>query len=97
MYQRRCRRGAAINNANLPGLQAGAFSHLLEYLSEPSLSNKCNVNTADSFLNRIADTIQKEFRAKFSVRLLHLVESASSHAGEGTLWLELTSTGCAYS
>ena len=39
--------------------------------------------TVDSFLNEIADTIQKayEFRAKLSVRLLHLVELASSRAG----------------
>ena len=85
------------NNANSSGPQAGAFSHSLEYLSEPSSSDECNVYTADSFLNGIADTIQKEFRAKFSVRLLHLVESASSRAGEGTLWLEVTSTECAYS
>ena len=83
------------NNANSPGLQAGAFSHSLEYLSEPSSSNERNVYTADSFLNIIVDTIQKEFRAKFSVRL-HLVELASSRAGEGTLWLEVTSMGRAY-
>ena len=44
-------------------------------------------------LNGIADTIQKEFRAKFSVRLLHLVESASSRAGEVTLWLEVNFNG----
>ena len=92
MQARRC------NNANSPGPQAGAFSHSLEYLSEPSSSDECNVYTADSFLNGIPDTIQKEFRAKLiSVRLLHLVESASSRAGEGTLWLEVTSTGRAYS
>ena len=85
------------NNANSPGLQAGAFLHSLEYLSEPSSSVKCNVYAADSFLNGIADTIQKEFGAKLSVRPLHLVESALLRAGEGTLWLEVTSTEQAYS
>ena len=52
------------NNANSPGPQAGAFSRSLEYLIEPSSSDECNVYTADSFFNGIADTIQKEFRAK---------------------------------
>ena len=61
------------NNANSPGPQADAFSHSLEYLSEPSSSDECNVYKADSFLNGIADTIQKEFSAKLSVQLLHLI------------------------
>ena len=51
----------------------GLFSHSLEYLSEPSSSDECNVYQADSFLNGIADTIQKEFSAKLSVQLLHLI------------------------
>ena len=38
------------NNANSPGPQVGAFSHLLEYFSELSSSDECNVYTADSFL-----------------------------------------------
>ena len=54
---------------------------------------------ADSFLNGITDMIQKEFSAELSVRLLHLIESASSQAtaGEGTWLLEITSTQRAYS
>ena len=84
------------NSANSPGPQAGAC-FTLEYLSESSSSDKCNVYTADSFLNGIADMIQKEFSAKLSVRPLHLVELDSLRAGEGTSWLEvneLTVTHC---
>ena len=47
------------NNANSPGSQAGAFFTLTRIASEPSSSNKYSVYTADSFLNGIADTIQK--------------------------------------
>ena len=66
-----------------------AHSLAIGHLSEPSPSDKCNVYTADSLLNRIADTIQKEFSAKLSVRL-HLVELALSQAGESSLWLQVT-------
>ena len=89
--------GVALQQCQLARPTGRRFSHSLEYLSKPSSSDECNVYTADSFLNRNTDTIQKEFHAKFAVQLLHLVKSASSQAGEGTLWLEVTSTGCAYS
>ena len=46
----------------------------------------------DGFLNRIANTLQKDFITKLSVRFLHLVDSVSSQAGVGTLWLEVTSS-----
>ena len=45
------------------------FSHSLEYLSEPSSRDECNVYTVDSLLNGFADTIQKEISAKLSVQL----------------------------
>ena len=76
-------------NNNSPGHRQALFSHSLGYLSEPSSSDECNMYTADSLLNRNADTILKEFSTKLSVRLLHLVELASSLAGEVTLWLQV--------
>ena len=90
--------GVALQQRQLARPTGRCFFHTsLEYLSEPSSSNECNMYTVDSFLNGIADTIQKELSAKLSVQPLHLVESFSSRAGEGTLWLEVTSTERAYS